>query len=342
MKKKVLGTALAACMVLPCAFGLAGCKDEPSGTEKTMNISINPEVSFVVDADNKIVNVVYENEDAGTVLANVNLVGLEADAAVELMVEYATAGGYVNVTGQQVTVSVNGSNEEDIAELETKVKNQIQETYTNFGISVTVNVEDLTEAAQKQALVAKAMVLAPEKTRDELEAMTNEALVEFVKTKQEELKGLAYDQIAQIKETFGKAENAVLQQIEGLRTQLATAKTELETKKAELANLTGPLAETVQAAINLAQTNIATIETQINNAVTTYQNAKTQAIATAKQAYETHKAALVEQFKTKINIVEADIETYIANGTLNVTAEQQAYWDAVFAKVKANTNSANA
>lgn len=335
MKKKLLGTALAACLLVPSVFGLAGCD---KGSDRTMNVSINPSLSFVVNGNDKVVNVVYENEDAGQIYANIDFVGMKADDAVETLIERATISGYYSFDGQKVTVSVNGSNQKDIESLENLAKKEIEATYADFGITVTVNVEELTEAARKQALVAKATILAPEKSAEELNAMTEKELVELIKTKQEELKGLAYDQVEQIKGTFGKAENAVLQEIATVRENLAKAKTDLADKEAQLANYPD-LQASLQPLIDGFKTTIKELDKKIETLVEQYLQAKKQAIETAKEVYNTHKQALVDLYKTKLLEVENSIQAYMTSTESTLTQAQKDYWQSVINKAKTEVNA---
>ena len=182
MKKKILSFVLAICLLVPCVFMLTACKGDD--VNKTMNVSINPEVSFVVDSKNKVVSVMYENDDASTVYANVNFVGLKADAAVELMIENAVITGHFDFNGEDISLSVNGNTEADITKLENLVKDKINKVCDSLGVEIEINIEELTEAARKQALVVKAKVLAPEKSDSELNEMSTQELINLIKEKQ--------------------------------------------------------------------------------------------------------------------------------------------------------------
>lgn len=330
MKKKILGTALATCLLVPSVFGLTGCGTD---TDRTMNVSINPELSFVVDKNDKIVNVIYENEDAGQIYANINFVGMDADDAVEELIERATVSGYFTFDGQKVTLEVNGSDEKDIEDLEKLAKKEIEKTYAEFGISVTVNLANFAGSEAKAALVTQAAALSPEKTTEELNAMNEEQLVELIKTKQEELKGLAYDQVQEIKEAFGAAENAILEQIESLRANLASVKTDLSEKEQQLAQFPS-LQATLQPLIDGFKTQITNIDTQIQTAVNQYLQAKQQAITAAKELYATHKQALVDAYKSKLLAAETTIMAQINQAGNTLTQEQKDHWQDVIEDAK--------
>ena len=329
MKKRILGTALATCLLVPSVFGLTGCGVD---TDRTMNISINPEVSFVVNKNDKIVSVLYENEEAGQIYANINFVGMEADDAVEELIERATISGYFSFDGQKVTLEVNGSDDKDIKRLEKLAKREIERTYSDFGIDVTVDLADFYGSMAKDALITQAATLAPEKTTTELNNLNEKQLVELIKTKQDELKGLAYNQVEEIKQAFGVAENAILEQVAELRASLASVKIELSEKEQLLAQHPS-LQTTLQPVIDGFKTQISNFDTQIQTAVNQYLQAKQQAIATAKQAYATHRQAMIDAYKSTLLSAEIEIMSQISQSN-NLTNNQIENWQDAFEDAK--------
>ena len=327
MKKKILGIILAVCLFIPCAFCLTACgKDD--GTDKTMNISVNPEVSFVVDDDNEIVSVIFENEDAGTIYANVNFEGMPAKDAVKILIERSVISGHFTLTGDTVALDVNGSNEEDINELKNIASEEITKVCSTLGIEVTIDATELNEAARKTALVASAMVLAPEKTQEELENMTSKQLVDLIKDKQEALQGLAYSQVEDIKQAFSSAENLILQAIQGLRDQIASAEDTIEEQEALIENLPENMRESAYSIINEQRNIIADIVEDINEQLENYETAKQQAIASAKAQYESIKTSLVNAYNDKVASAKAGLTAHLDSKLSEgkITQEQYNYW----------------
>ena len=316
------------CLLVPCVFMLTACKGDD--VNKTMNVSINPEVSFVVDSKNKVVSVMYENDDASTVYANVNFVGLKADAAVELMIENAVITGHFDFNGEDISLSVNGNTEADITKLENLVKDKINKVCDSLGVEIEINIEELTEAARKQALVVKAKVLAPEKSDSELNEMSTQELINLIKEKQNQFKGLVYGQIEEIKQQFSVVENQILQIVKNLRDQIANYEATIQENEALLNNENVPelVKETYREVIKQAKANIKEVVKQIDTKLATYEQDKQAAINAAKDSYAALKTQLVNQYNTMVETAKTGLNNHLdaklAAGT--ITQEQYDYW----------------
>lgn len=325
MKKKLLSIVLSLCLIIPCLLSLTACNN---GNLKTMDVSVNPEMSFVVNG-NKVVNVIFENDDAGTIYANVDFAGMSVESALKVVIEQSVISGHFTLNGEEVELEVAGSNDAEVEKLKNTAKQKIEEVCNSLGVQVTVDAEALKAEARKTALVAKASLLAPEYSQAELEEKTEKQLLEIIKTKQNELKGLAYSQIEDIKEAFGKAENAILAQIENLRSKIDEQYDLLQAKQAELEQITiESLRELAQQAIDGYKTAINTFKTQLDNAIESYLNAKAQAIQQAKTQYETLKTQLVNAYKQQVAQANAALVSHLdaklADGT--ITQAQYDYW----------------
>ncbi len=326
MKKKLLSIVLSLCLIIPCMLSLSACGN---GNLKTMDVSVNPELSFVVNGQNKVVNVVYENEDAGIIYADVNFAGMSVESALKVVIEKSAISGHLSLNGDEVSIDVAGAVDADVEKLKNIAKAKVEEVCASLGVTVTVDAEALKAEARKTALVAKALVLAPEYSQEELEAKTDKQLLEIIKNKQNELKGLVYSQIEDIKEAFSDAENALLAQIENLRSQLNEQYDLLEAKQAELENLTiESLRELAQQAIDGYKTVINTLKTQFDSAVQAYLDAKEQAIANAKAQYENLKANLVNAYKQQVESANSAFVSHLDQKLANqeITQEQYDYW----------------
>ena len=130
--KKFVKYLLVVCLMIPFAFMFSGCSQNDPANVMTM--SVNPEVSFVLDANNKVVSVKYENEDAGVIYADVNFVGKDVDTLIQLFIERATISGHVDLSGDEVTITVNGKTDADVNALRQKAKEQVKKGFNSLGI----------------------------------------------------------------------------------------------------------------------------------------------------------------------------------------------------------------
>lgn len=314
------------CLILPLGFVVTACgKGEP---ENVMTMSVNPSVSFVLDSNNNVASVMYENDDASTIYANVDFVGKNLDATIQLFIEQSAISGHINLTGDDVTINVSGSSEVNVDALKEQAKTKVEEVFKSLGITVTVKLDDLDKAAQKAALVAKAKVLAPEKSAKELDEMTNEQLVAIINEKQQQLEGLAYSQVAAVKDQFSAAKNTILQTVQTLQATLESVQKELDDLNATLSKYGDLIPEAVKTQINSLQAQVKDLQQKITTNVNNFLKEKEAEINKAKAKYAEIKAQIETEFKTQVETAKGNVinhlETSKNNGT--ITEEQYNYW----------------
>ena len=314
------------CLILPLGLVVTACgKGEP---ENVMTMSVNPSVSFVLDSNNNVASVMYENDDASTIYANVDFVGKNLDATIQLFIEQSAISGHINLTGDDVTINISGSSEVNVDALKEHAKTKVEEVFKSLGINVTVKLDDLDKAAQKAALVAKAKVFAPEKSAKELDEMTNEQLVAIINEKQQQLEGLAYSQVAAVKDQFSVAKNTILQTVQTLQATLETVQKELDDLNATLSKYGDLIPEAVKTQINSLQAQVKDLQQKITTNVNNFLKEKEAEINKAKAKYAEIKAQLETEFKTQIKTAKGNVinhlETSKNNGT--ITEEQYNYW----------------
>ena len=321
--KKFINYLLVLCLIVPCVFLLAGCKQNDAASE--MSLSVNPEVSFILDANDNVLSVKYENADAGMIYADVNFVGKDVDAIVQLFIERAAISGHVDLTGDEVTIQINGKTDVDVEALKTKVKAKVEEVFANLGVDVTVSLEKLSLEAQKEALKATAKVLAPEKSLKELNEMSNEELLQLINTKQKELKDLTYEQAQKVNDLYSSAKNTVLQAVESTREALE--KIEAQLNELEQA-YSGQIPEVIKTQINSLKAQIKQMQEKINAKVNEFLDARKEDIKKAQKEYQALKEQLKTEFKTQVETSKQNVINHLTtsknNGT--ITEEQYNYW----------------
>lgn len=308
MKKKILTFLVAVCLIIPCILGFVACKPKETTANKTMKTSINPEITFSLDADNKVTSISYGNSDAGTIFANVNFVGKDASSVIQIVIEQSAISGHINLSGDEITFEFTG---EDIEELKTIAEAKAKEVFENLGVKVMVKIDEVSAEAKHAALVGTAQVLAPELSKDAISKMTDAELIELIDKKQKDYKDLAFDQIDAIQSSFNKA---ILDAIDTIR---------LEMEKLE---------ETMEKYGDYVSKEIkdeyAKCKKQLNDKINEFLKERKDDIAAAKKAMKEHKDALIETYKVEVANAEALLKTHLdtakENGT--ISEEQYAYW----------------
>ena len=308
MKKKILSFLVAVCLIIPCMLGFVACKPKETTANKTMKTSINPEITFSLDANNKVTSISYGNSDAGTIFANVNFVGKDASYAIQIVIEQSAISGHINLSGDEITFEFTG---EDIEELKNIAEAKAKEVFEKLGVEVRVKIDEVSAEVKHAALVGTAQVLAPELSKDAISKMTDAELIELIDKKQKDYKDLAFDQIDAIQSSFNRA---ILDAIDAIR---------LEMEKLE---------ETMKEYGDYVSKEIkdqyAKCKKQLNDKIDEFLKERKDEIAAAKKAMKEHKDALIETYKIEVANAEALLKTHLdtakENGT--ISEEQYAYW----------------
>lgn len=326
--KTILCSLLMFCLIVPACLMLSACGNNNSvSSDRVMSLSINPELSFVVDKDNKIVSISYEgSEDAGTIYANVNFEGMKVEDAIKVFIENAAISGHIGLSGNTANdfeITVNGSIEADIAALEALAKSEVEKTFSNLGVEVEVVISNLTESELKNELVEKAEQLYNEYTESELSKMTRAELVELIKSKQKEYKDLTLAQINEL-----KAE---------ISTTLADSSSSLALLKKAIVD-TKLLLDNAQENFDSAKEiglNLGSLQGILDNAKVAYEEAlkafaeAEKLLIEAKEALaEAEKIELLADFRAEIELNETTIRNWLdsAYEEGDLTSVQCDYW----------------
>lgn len=320
--KKFVKYLLVICLMVPFAFMFAGCGEKAPSNIMTM--SVNPEIQFALDANNNVLSVKFENNDASMIYADINFVGKDVDSTVQLFIERAAISGHIDLKGDEVTVEISGNANASVTALKEKVKSQVEKTFKDLGVDVQVAFGELTEAAQRTALETQAKILAPEKTNTEIKEMTNSELMKLINDKQKEYKDLAYSQVQSISQEL---EKTVMNAVNVAKNAVESAEEALKNLEDNLKN-SPALEEVLKPQIEKAKEVVKTAKKELNTKVDAFLKAKDDAIKTAKAKYADVKEQLVNTFKAQVSeaktTVVAHLDTEKELGHL--TQEQYDYW----------------
>lgn len=183
--KKLLSILFAAVLLVPCVFLLSACGGDKE-QERVMNVELNPKVEFVLDKNDKVVTVNALNDEGNRIIsiatdADTVFENLEAEDAVELFLKISKENGYlVSSSEDELKVSISG----DSDKLKDSIESAVKDYLKNAGITLKVEIGEINVEAIK-AKVAECM---QEYTENDLKNMSEEQLINLLKTSRQETK----------------------------------------------------------------------------------------------------------------------------------------------------------
>lgn len=227
MKKMV--KTLSIISILGLSVGLVGCdfgSSKVGEAETVMNVSLNPEVEFILDEDSKVISVNASNEEGNLVISSSefeDIEGLDVEQAVEIFISVSTELGFivegnVRLGDNEIEISVSGDSTK-AQEIFDSVEEHVNEYFSKENIEANIKkVEDITRAELEALLLEcepyfeEAEVKAME-YKEILNALA-ESRKETIKMYSQELKKAYYDE---------KAHALECAEIEVLRSNLNSA-----------------------------------------------------------------------------------------------------------------------
>ncbi|MGI6702098.1 MAG: anti-sigma-I factor RsgI family protein [Christensenellales bacterium] len=197
MKKGIIKIiTLLLILALPIAF-MAGCdsslQQEKDYAHALISVKINPEVELAINEEGKVEGVYYVNEDAEVLLSQTDLIGMDAEDAVETIVDEATEAGYIDVEGQENEVEIGVITEEDEEDtpiqkqIQNRLRERIHKYFDNNGIFGVVSEATLEAYAEQAAELG----VSTGKTKMILRALELDPLLDI-----NELKDLPMNELA--------------------------------------------------------------------------------------------------------------------------------------------------
>ncbi len=328
-KRSIISLVIAICLIVPMLFCFTSCS---GGSEKEMNVSINPEITFIVDGKDKIASVKFENKDADKFYADINFKGMGVESALQIMVDkYSISGNYKFEGTKDVTITINGSVSADVEALQTKAKEKVTEAFGKLGITAKVELPKVS----KDDLVKLVNKYAPELADFELKEMSEKELIKLIKEKQNQYAGLASSQVNELlaKITTG-ADKAKYDAVELAKKAFKGAKDALDNAEKTLNELPkdSALRAGAEQAVKNAKSALKTAEEEFDKLVVEFEKFKTQLIETAKKDYANIKADLESKYNEAVKSFADTYKTTYETQVNKLTAEQQQAWADLVAK----------
>ena len=179
---RIICYVVAMIMLLCVAVLMFGCKNNDKDQTKVMNMSINPEVEFILDKDNKVVSVSAKNDEGNYIIAKATFEGMTAEEAAKLFVKVSNENGFVAEVGD-LKVEISGDQAQKLFD---SVKSNVEVYLGEEGLNVSVTLEKI-DRAELESLLKDCM---QELGSSEISNLTDEQIIAKVKEMRDQTKDL--------------------------------------------------------------------------------------------------------------------------------------------------------
>lgn len=237
MKQRLISLATTLVMLTLCLIGCGLSKVEGNIEQEAaaiFTLDVNPGVRIYVDKDNTVIGVEATNEDGETVVAELDLKGVDVEAAVEEIVDKMDEQGFLPEDANAVLMSV----EKKLIDISEKVGAKIEKAFEKHGKTASIieqELDKLDKAVQNEIdkmaekyHISEGKAHLIEKIREEYPELSEE---ELAKLKVNELRMMLEDTSEEIKGHFKKLgkeiEDAYLGRMEAIATAIGSLEIDL-------------------------------------------------------------------------------------------------------------------
>lgn len=214
----------------------------------TVQFSTNPSVTMVINDSDRVIEVQYLNEDAEILLSKTDLVGKHINEASRLFAKICSETGYINATkdspGAKVEIIVTNTSDKKVDELGAELCATMNDYFDDNGIiagAAYLKLSDVKDAADamgvsqnKYILIKSAQKMYVDYTESELIAMSEAEILQAIKDKSNDLRGVSqeyYDAFSEtVNDAVGKLETAITTTIGAVIATIQTVVPDFELK----------------------------------------------------------------------------------------------------------------
>lgn len=179
---RIICYVVAMIMLICVAVLMFGCKNTKDDQTTVMNMSINPEVEFILDKNNKVVSVSAKNDEGNFIIAKASFEGMSAEEAAKLFVKISNENGFVAEVGD-LKVEISG---EQAEKLFNSVKANVEVYLGEEGLNVSVNLEKISREELENLLEGCMKELSDE----QIKALKNDEIIAKLKEMRDQTKDL--------------------------------------------------------------------------------------------------------------------------------------------------------
>jgi uncharacterized membrane protein YkoI len=145
--KKLFTLALTAVVLVT----LAACSTTEAAAS-TIAIDVNPSIVLELDDNDSVINVILNNEDAGTIIGDMDLIGVNYNVAINAIVGSMVANGYISELQNSVLLSVSSENEQHEVDLLAELAQNVNSYLNGSSIEGSVITQILDHDDEEEAL----------------------------------------------------------------------------------------------------------------------------------------------------------------------------------------------
>lgn len=109
----------------------------------TIAIDVNPSIILELDEDDRVINVIKNNDDADVIIGNMDLIGVDSNVAINALIGSMVGNGYINEVTNSVLLSIYSSDTIHEDELKQNLSNVIQQLLSGTAINGSVITQSL-------------------------------------------------------------------------------------------------------------------------------------------------------------------------------------------------------
>ena len=158
-KNRLLPIAVAAALVLVCLGGYLGLSyanraDLPAeySVASVITLDVNPSLNIVMDESDKVLEVQPLNDDAKTVIGDMDFAGSSLDVTVNALIGSMLVNGYLDDIRNSILVSVENGDSAKAESLQQQVSDLISIAVGDGGFEASVLTQTVTATSESAAL----------------------------------------------------------------------------------------------------------------------------------------------------------------------------------------------
>lgn len=179
---KIICYVVAMIMLICVAVLMFGCKNTKDDQTTVMNMSINPEVEFILDKNNKVVSVSAKNDEGNFIIAKASFEGMSAEEAAKLFVKISNENGFIAQVGD-LKIEISGDKAQ---ELFNNVKANVEIYIDQEGLNISIDFEKISREELENLLEGCMKELSDE----QIKALKNDEIIAKLKEMRDQTKDL--------------------------------------------------------------------------------------------------------------------------------------------------------